>query len=293
MRVALLGGGTVGADLLIRLGRTNGIELGPVVDTDTAAPGTVIARREGLAVAAGGVDAVLAAHPAPELVFVALNAVAADHAVPKLLESGVRVVNLTPAATGTAVVPEVNLDAAAEAVVIDIVAAGGQASVPLVAALAAVAEIEYAEVVSTIASTALGNGARRDLDAMLASTASSLRVVGGARAAKSALIVSPADPPAIMRNRLSCLAERGADRATLAVALQDAVLAASRRVPGFRAASEPTFEQDPDGRLRVELVSDIEAGRPLLEHQGNVELITAAARSVAELLAAPDQMAAT
>lgn len=283
MRIAIVGAGTVGADLLEKLDHQPELEVLLVADRDPAAPGLARAREQGISTAIGGFDAVLGASERPEVVFDATTAAARRALGPAPADAGIRVVDLTPSGIGALVVPAVNLDDVLAEDEISLSTAVAQAVVPLVRAVGEVAEVEYAEVVSTFSSAAVGAGARASVDDMLDTTVAALRRVGGARAAKAIVLVSPAEPPAPMRSALFCLVPLDADRDAIADALQ----AAAASLALLRTVAGPLFEETDDGRLCVSVVAEVTAGvgAALLSYTGHVQLLTGAAVMVGERLA--------
>jgi acetaldehyde dehydrogenase len=295
MRIAIVGAGRTGADLLERLGDRPGLDVVLVADRDPAAVGLERAAERGIDTSTDGFDGVLAAAERPELVFDATTATSHRALGTGPAEAGIRVVDLTPAGVGALVIPAVNLDAVAGERAISLATPGAQAVVPLVAAVASVAEVRYAEVVSTLASTAVGPGARASVDDTLRTTVAALRSVGGARAAKAIVLVSPAAPPAPMRNALFCLVPPDADRAVITNALEAATASLALQVPGYRKAAGPLFQESDDDLLCVSLVVEVTTGvgGTLPSYAGNVELLTRAAVAVGERLALRQPVEAT
>jgi acetaldehyde dehydrogenase (acetylating) len=286
LRVAILGSGNIGTDLMVKLRRTPSLTLVAMVGIDPASDGLARARALGVPATDAGLERWLATDPDVDVVVEATSAAAhAEHA-PRLAARGIRCIDLTPAALGPAVVPDVGLDRHLDAPDVSLVTCGAQATVPVVAALSAVGPVGYAEVVCTVASRSAGQGTRQNIDEFTVATARSLETLGGAAAGKAVIILNPAAPPITMRNTV--YAEVGAvDPAAAAAAVRAAAARVAAYVPGYRLRAEPLVA---DGLLTV-FVEVEGAGDYLPRYAGNLDIMTAAAIRVAELYAA--RLAAT
>ncbi|HEX6677911.1 MAG TPA: acetaldehyde dehydrogenase (acetylating) [Actinomycetes bacterium] len=276
LRVAILGSGNIGTDLLYKAARNPALALVGMAGIDPASEGLARARAAGFAAGADGVERFLDDHPDLDLVFDATSAHAhAEHA-PLLAARELRCIDLTPAALGPAVVPDVNLDEHLGATDVNLVTCGAQATVPVVAALSAAAPVAYAEVVSTVASRSAGPGTRSNIDEFTVATARSLEALGGAAAGKAIIILNPAEPPITMRNTI--YAETALDAAAASAAVAAAVGRVAAYVPGYRLAAEPLVA---DGLVTV-FVQVEGAGDYLPAYAGNLDIMTSAAVRVAE-----------
>jgi len=286
VRVAILGSGNIGTDLMVKLRRTPSLTLVAMVGIDPASDGLARARALGVPATDAGLERWLATDPDVDVVVEATSAAAhAEHA-PLLAARGIRCIDLTPAALGPAVVPDVGLDRHLDAPDVSLVTCGAQATVPVVAALSAVGPVGYAEVVCTVASRSAGQGTRQNIDEFTVATARSLETLGGAAAGKAVIILNPAAPPITMRNTV--YAELGAvDPAAAAAAVRAAAARVAAYVPGYRLRAEPLVD---DGLLTV-FVEVEGAGDYLPRYAGNLDIMTAAAIRVAELYA--ERLAAT
>jgi acetaldehyde dehydrogenase len=280
LRVAIVGTGNIGTDLMIKVGRSPLLELVGVAGIDPASDGLRRAREEHAAahVTDRGLEALLREVDEIDLAFDATSAGAHPAHARLLAARGIRSVDLTPAALGPAIVPPVNLDEHREAMEVNLVTCGAQATVPIVAAIRRVAPVAYAETVSTVASRSAGPGTRANIDEFTQATAWALASVGGASDAKAIIILNPADPPIMMRNTI--YAQVGsADGDALAAAIADAVAAVAVYVPGYRLTTAPLVA---DGQVTVLL--EVEgAGDNLPPYAGNLDIMTSAAVRVAEL----------
>ena len=203
MKAAIIGSGNIGTDLLIKAQASDGpIEITAVVGIDPESDGLAKARDRGVATTSDGIDGFVAMPEFAdiEIVFDATSAGAHAKHNEILQHHGKRVLDLTPAAVGPYVVPPVNLDAHLDAPNLNMVTCGGQATVPMVAAVAAVAPVEYAEIVSSISSRSAGPGTRANIDEFTETTSKALEDVGGANLGKAIIVLNPAEPPLIMRN---------------------------------------------------------------------------------------------
>jgi acetaldehyde dehydrogenase (acetylating) len=277
LRVAILGSGNIGTDLLYKAARNPALALVGMAGIDPASEGLARARAAGFAAGADGVERFLDDHPDLEVVFDATSAHAhAEHA-PALAARGLRCIDLTPAALGPAVVPDVNLDDHLEAPDVNLVTCGAQATVPIVAALSAAGRVAYAEVVSTVASRSAGPGTRSNIDEFTVATARSLETLGGSAAGKAIIILNPAEPPIIMRNTI--YAEFATlEEANASSSVAEAVARVAAYVPGYRLAAEPLVS---DGMVTV-FVEVEGAGDYLPTYAGNLDIMTSAAVRVAE-----------
>jgi acetaldehyde dehydrogenase (acetylating) len=277
LRVAIVGSGNIGTDLLYKVRRTRALTLVGMAGIDPASEGLARARALGLDAADGGVGRFLDDHPEVDVVFDATSAHAhMDHAL-ALAARGVRCIDLTPAASGPAVVPDVNLDEHLDAPDVNLVTCGAQATVPVVAALTAIGRVPYVEIVSTVASRSAGPGTRSNIDEFTIATAQSLETLGGAEEGKAIIILNPAEPPLVMRNTI--YAESVAlDPDTAVAAVKAAVARVAAYVPGYRLATAPLVT---DGLVTV-FVEVEGAGDYLPVYAGNLDIMTAAAVRVAE-----------
>jgi acetaldehyde dehydrogenase len=276
LRVAILGSGNIGTDLLYKVARNPALALVGMAGIDPVSEGLARARARGFAAGADGVERFLDDHPDLDLVFDATSAHAhAEHA-PVLAARGVRCIDLTPAALGPAVVPDVNLDEHLDAPDVNLVTCGAQATVPVVAALSAAGRVGYAEVVSTVASRSAGPGTRSNIDEFTVATGRSLETLGGAAEGKAIIILNPAEPPITMRNTI--YAETALDEATATSTVAQAVERVAAYVPGYHLAAEPLVA---DGLVTV-FVGVEGAGDYLPAYAGNLDIMTSAAVRVAE-----------
>lgn len=299
--VAIIGSGNIGSDLMIKLLRDAGrLHMAAMIGIDPSSDGLALARRLGVATSSEGIDGLLAMlEPSGiRLVFDATSASAHTHHWKVLRHSGVRMIDLTPAAIGPFCVPVVNLDEHSDAANLNMVTCGGQATVPVVAAVSEAAPVAYAEVVSSISAKSAGPGTRASIDEFIETTSAALRLVGGAQRSKTVLVINPADPPVLMNSTVYCLVEGGCDR----TAIQASVLAMIERVqeyvPGYalkRAVQFETFDADnalhiPEtgkfiGTRVTVMLQVIGAAHYLPAYAGNLDIMTSAALATAERIA--------
>jgi acetaldehyde dehydrogenase len=277
----ILGTGNIGTDLMAKLLRSDVLELVAVVGIDPESPGLARAREAGIAASADGIDWLLAAAPAETIVFDATSAAAHRAHAPRLAAVGLRSVDLTPAKLGPSVVPVVNLDDHLDAPEINLITCGGQATIPIVAAVARVTEVPYAEMISAVASVSAGPGTRANIDEFTRATATGLEEIGGAARGKAINGLNPADPPILMRNTVFCRLGAGADQAAVSASITAMAAEVATYVPGYRLTTEPVFD---DGRVSV-FLEVTGAGDFLPPYAGNLDIMTAAATRVGEQLA--------
>ena len=296
---AVIGSGNIGTDLMIKLLRGGGpLRMRAMAGIDPASDGLARAARLGVATTADGVDGLLALPRFGEIgvVFDATSASAHEANAKALAPYEVRVVDLTPAALGPFVVPAVNIDAHRQAREVNMVTCGGQATIPVVAAVASVTPVAYAEIVASISSRSAGPGTRANIDEFTETTARAIETVGGARHGKAVIVLNPAEPPLIMRDTVYCLvAARDADvRAAIAEAVTRMVADVAGDVPGYRL-EQPVQVTEIDGDVatladgvthKVTVLLEVEgAGDYLPAYAGNLDIMTSAAVRAGERLA--------
>ncbi|MFG2044063.1 acetaldehyde dehydrogenase (acetylating) [Dactylosporangium sp. NPDC048998] len=287
--VAVVGSGNIGTDLMIKVLRlSESLSMVAMAGIDPDSDGLARARRLGVATTAAGVDGLVAMPEFADvrIVFDATSAGAHRHNNEVLQAHGRRVVDLTPAAIGPYVVPPVNLDEHLGAPNVNLVTCGGQATVPIVAAVGAVSPVAYAEIVASIASKSAGPGTRANIDEFTVTTARALEVVGGAARGKAIIVLNPADPPLLMRDTVYCVCpDRDADRTAIAASVEAMVKTVGGYVPGYRLKQEVQFSADPEGLLVTVFLEVSGAGHYLPAYAGNLDIMTSAALQVAERIA--------
>lgn len=296
INAAIVGSGNIGTDLMVKLLRQDGlVRLRYMAGIDPDSDGLTLATKHGLAASAGGVDWLLRQDPVPDIVFEATSAKAHAANAPRYAEAGVRAIDLTPAALGPYVCPPVNLDLNLGAPNLNMISCGGQATIPVVAAVRAIVEVAYAEIVASVASRSAGPGTRANIDEFTATTAAGLREVGGAARGKAIILLNPVEPPMIMRNTVFCAipaeaAEAGPVRDAVTASIEAMVGTVRSYVPGYTLRAEPQYDP-PDARwrgmARVGVFLEVRGrGDYLPEYAGNLDIMTAAAARVGEVLAA-------
>jgi acetaldehyde dehydrogenase len=280
LRVGIAGSGNIGTDLMLKIERSEALELAGVAGIDPESDGLARAADRGHWTTAAGLGAMLAEVEEIDLVFDATSARAHGEHARLLAERGIKSVDLTPAALGPAVIPPVNLSQHLGEADVNLVTCGAQATVPIVAAISAVTPVSYAEIISTISSRSAGPGTRQNIDEFTHSTARALEAVGGAERGKAIMLLNPAEPPIVMRNTV--FADVGeVDLGLVTEAIVARIAEVATYVPGYRLTADPLLE---DGTLTV-LLEVTGAGDYLPEYAGNLDIMTSAAVRVAELYA--------
>jgi acetaldehyde dehydrogenase len=260
-----------------------------MVGVDPTSPGLERARKEGLEATAEGVDWLLKQDELPDFIFEATSAYVHREYAPRYAEAGIRAVDLTPAAVGPACIPAVNGNEHAGAENVNMITCGGQATIPMVAAVSRVTPVSYAEIVASVASLSAGPGTRQNIDEFTRTTAAGVETIGGAAQGKAIIILNPAEPPMIMRDTIFCAVGPDADRAAITKSVHDMVAAVQDYVPGYRLLQEPQFD-DPSpatrGATKVSVFIEVEgAGDFLPPYSGNLDIMTAAATRAGEGMA--------
>ncbi|MGV9408471.1 acetaldehyde dehydrogenase (acetylating) [Nocardia sp. NPDC003693] len=288
--VAIVGSGNIGTDLLYKLLRSPRLEPRWMVGIDSASEGLRRAARLGLETTDKGVDWLLDRAELPDLVFEATSAGVHRAAAPRYAAAGIRVVDLTPAAVGPAVIPPANLRAHLGAPNVNMITCGGQATIPIVHAVARVCEVPIAEIVASVSSVSAGPGTRANIDEFTTVTARGVQDIGGAARGKAIIILNPAEPPMIMRDTIFCAIPEDADHAAITDSIHRMVAEVQTYVPGYRLLNEPQFDApsvNSGGRALVTTFVEVEgAGDFLPPYAGNLDIMTAAATKVGEEIAA-------
>ena len=285
VKCALIGPGNIGTDLLAKLQRSKVLEPVWMVGIDPTFDGLKRAREWGLKTTADGVDGLLP-HVLADGVQIAFDATSACvHAENsrKLNALGVMMIDLTPAAIGPFCVPPVNLreHVGRREMNVTMVTCGGQATIPMVAAVSRVQPLAYGEIVATVSSKSVGPGTRKNIDEFTRATAGAVEKVGGARKGKAIIVISPAEPPMIMRDTVHCLTETTPDQAAITQSIHQMIAEVQQYVPGYKLVNGPVF----DGN-RVSVFMAVEGlGDYLPKYAGNLDIMTAAAARTAEMFA--------
>ena len=304
-KVAIIGSGNIGTDLMIKVLRHSArLEMAAMVGIDPASDGLMRAARMGVPVTSEGVDGLIAMPDFDDIaiVFDATSARAHVANAAALTPHGKRLIDLTPAAIGPYTVPAVNLEQHLDAGNLNMVTCGGQATIPIVAAIGQVTPVHYGEIVASIASKSAGPGTRANIDEFTETTKAAIEGVGGAARGKAIIVLNPAEPAMIMRDTVHCLTERlDAETRERVVASIDAMVAqVSAYVPGYRLKQSVQFTaidpDDPVGTLLATLTPadrtqttvflEVEGAADYLPaYAGNLDIMTSAALRVAERLA--------
>jgi acetaldehyde dehydrogenase len=302
-KVAVIGSGNIGTDLMIKVMRlSEELEMAAMVGIDPASDGLARAARFGVPTTADGVEGLVAmpGFEEIEIVFDATSAKAHLANAARLMPLGKRLVDLTPAALGPFVVPAVNIEEHLGATDLNMVTCGGQATIPVVAAISSVVPVPYAEIVASIASRSAGPGTRANIDEFTETTAHAIERVGGAARGKAVIVLNPAEPPLIMRDTVLCLVDAPgpAQHAAIRHSVEAMVASVAEYVPGYRLKQRvqiaPVPADQPVHILtagapathQVSVFLEVEgAAHYLPAYAGNLDIMTSAALRVAERLA--------
>ncbi|MHB0806617.1 acetaldehyde dehydrogenase (acetylating) [Stutzerimonas nitrititolerans] len=302
LKVAIIGPGNIGTDLMIKVLRNaKYLEMGAMVGIDAASDGLARAQRMGVATTHAGVEGLINLPEFADIDFVfdatSASAHVENEALLRQAKPGIRLIDLTPAAIGPYCVPVVNLEEHLGKLNVNMVTCGGQATIPMVAAVSRVAKVQYAEIVASISSKSAGPGTRANIDEFTETTSKAIEVIGGAAKGKAIIIMNPAEPPLIMRDTVYVLSA-AADEAAVAASVEEMVQAVQAYVPGYRLKQQVQFDVIPEsaplnipglGRfsgLKTSVFLEVEgAAHYLPAYAGNLDIMTSAALATAERMA--------
>jgi acetaldehyde dehydrogenase len=303
LKAAIVGSGNIGTDLMIKILRHGEhVEMAAMVGIDPASDGLARAKRLGVAVTHEGVEGLmrLPVFADIDVVFDATSAAAhvGNDALLRAARPGLRMIDLTPAAIGPYCIPVVNGETHVDAPNVNMVTCGGQATIPMVAAVSRVARVHYAEIVASIASKSAGPGTRANIDEFTETTAKAIEVVGGAAKGKAIIVLNPAEPPLVMRDTIYTLSDF-ADEEAIAESVERMAAAVRQYVPGYRLKQRVQFDRiEPDAPIRIPGVGErlcglktsifleVEgAAHYLPTYAGNLDIMTSAALRTAERIA--------
>lgn len=295
-KVAIIGSGNIGTDLMIKILRHSDVlEMGMMVGIDPESDGLGRASRMGVAITADGIDGLINSEVWPEIDFVFDATSAKAHLINNEKISqfpGKRVIDLTPAAIGPFMIPPVNFDELSDSANVNMVTCGGQATIPIVAAVSRVAKVHYGEIVASISSKSAGPGTRANIDEFTETTSHAIEKVGGAKRGKAIIILNPAEPPLVMRDTVFTLSEM-ADKDAIRKSIHDMVAEVQKYVPGYKLHQEVQFEEIAEpvfiegvghvtGLKTMVLLQVTGAGHYLPDYAGNLDIMTSAAKATAE-----------
>jgi acetaldehyde dehydrogenase len=301
-KVAIIGSGNIGTDLMIKIMRNaKHLEMGAMVGIDPNSDGLARAARLGVEITHEGVEGLtrLPVFADIDFVFDATSASAhvKNDAFLRGIKSGIRLIDLTPAAIGPYCIPVVNLEQNLAALNVNMVTCGGQATIPMVAAVSRVAKVHYAEIVASIASKSAGPGTRANIDEFTETTSKAIEAVGGAARGKAIIVMNPAEPPLMMRDTVFVLSE-AADQAKVEASIEEMAAAVQAYVPGYRLKQKVQFDVIPDDAplhlpglgkfsgLKTSIYLEVEgAAHYLPSYAGNLDIMTSAALATAERMA--------
>jgi acetaldehyde dehydrogenase len=301
VKTAIIGSGNIGTDLMIKMVKyAQNLQLVAVAGIDPASEGLAMARARGIATTHDGLSGLkaMACYPEIDIVFDATSAYAHRIHDTALRADGKQLIDMTPAAIGPFTIPPVNIAEHLDQPNLNMVTCGGQATIPMVAAVSQVAKVHYAEIVASVSSRSAGPGTRANIDEFTRTTANAIEKVGGAAKGKAIIVLNPAEPPMIMRDTVFTLSD-GADEETIRGSVEAMVEKVRAYVPGYRLKQKIQFERYGEkNRLKIpgqgqftgvktSIFLEVEgAGDYLPSYSGNLDIMTAAAKATGELLAA-------
>lgn len=289
LTAAIVGPGNIGTDLMYKLLRSEVVEPRWMIGVDPSSEGLKLAAAQGLEATHEGVDWLLKQDQLPDLIFEATSAYVHREYAPRYAEAGIRAIDLTPAAVGPAVIPPVNGEQHVGATNVNMITCGGQATIPMVAAVSRAATVSYAEIVASVSSMSAGPGTRANIDEFTRTTAAGVETIGGAARGKAIIILNPAEPPMIMRDTIFCAVQPDADRDAIVQSVFAMEKAVQEYVPGYRLLQEPQIDEPSpatQGQTKVSIFVEVEgAGDYLPPYAGNLDIMTAAAAQVGDSIA--------
>ena len=282
---ALIGSGNIGTDLMYKLQRSEILNPLWMVGIDPDSDGLKKAKEAGMKITHEGVDGLLPfiKEDGVKIAFDATSAYVHGENNRKLAELGVMVIDLTPAAIGPFCVPSVNIDEllAQNTQNVNMVTCGGQATIPMVAAVSSVQAVDYAEIIATVASKSAGPGTRANIDEFTETTKLGIERVGNVKKGKAIIILNPAEPPLMMRDTVHCQTVAEPNKEAITKSVHEMVKKVQQFVPGYKLKNGPVF----DGK-KVAIYLEVEGlGDYLPKYAGNLDIITAAATNIAEKMA--------
>ncbi len=285
IKVAIIGSGNIGTDLLMKAKRSEWIDPAWMVGIDSNSQGLLRAKDLGLHTTSEGIKGLIP-YLKKDNIKIALDATSAyahlEHSK-LLIQEGVLVIDMTPAAIGPYCVPPVNLKNhyGSGEMNVNMVSCGGQATIPIIAAVSKVQEVAYGEIIATVSSRSIGPGTRQNIDEFTRTTADGIEKVGGAKKGKAIIVINPAEPPIMMRDTIHCLTKDEPNQAAITASIKSMVEEVQRYVPGYKLKEEPVF----DGN-RVSVFLEVKGlGDFLPDYAGNLDIMTAAALRTAEMFA--------
>lgn len=301
VKVAIIGSGNIGTDLMIKIMRTSShLEMVAFVGIDPESEGLARAKRLGVMAINTGIDGLIqkAVWDEIRLVFDATSASAHRYNWERVQAyPGKQIIDLTPAAIGPFIVPPVNFNADHSLKNVNMVTCGGQATIPMVAAISKITKTHYAEIVASISSKSAGPGTRANIDEFTETTAKAIEIVGKAEKGKAIIVLNPAEPPIVMRDTVFTLSEQ-ADREAIKESIEKMVRTVQVYVPGYSLHQEVQFEDIPEEYpvyieglgfrhgLKTSVFLQVRgAGHYLPEYAGNLDIMTSAAKAVGEQMA--------
>ncbi|MDX1296808.1 MAG: acetaldehyde dehydrogenase (acetylating) [Pseudomonas sp.] len=302
LKVAIIGSGNIGTDLMIKILRNGkNLEMGAMVGIDPASDGLARASRMGVAITHEGVEGLARLPVFQDIDFVFDATSASAHVKNDVFlrghKPGIRMIDLTPAAIGPYCVPVVNLEHNLHETNVNMVTCGGQATIPMVAAVSRVAKVHYGEIIASISSKSAGPGTRANIDEFTETTSKAIEVIGGAQKGKAIIIMNPAEPPLIMRDTVYTLSDL-ADQGKVEASIEEMAAAVQSYVPGYRLKQKVQFDIIPPSAplnipglghlsgLKTSVFLEVEgAAHYLPAYAGNLDIMTSAALATAERMA--------
>ncbi|API92023.1 acetaldehyde dehydrogenase (acetylating) [Virgibacillus pantothenticus] len=279
LKVGIIGSGNIGTDLMVKLRESKVLNLTTMMGVDPSSRGMKYARKLGLHVFDNGIDGLIEHPDYVDIIFDATSAHAHRYNAKIARQLGKKMVDLTPAAIGPFVIPAVNLNDNLDQENVNLITCGGQATIPIIHAINRVTNVAYGEIVATISSQSAGPGTRANIDEFTETTSRAIEQVGGAEKGKAIIILNPAEPPIIMRDTVHVIVkDKVVNRDRIVEVVRAAVKQVQTYVPGYTLRTDPLIEEK-----QITVFLQVEgAGHYLPTYAGNLDIMTSAAKKVAE-----------
>jgi acetaldehyde dehydrogenase (acetylating) len=273
-RVAILGSGLIGCDLLVKCQELQGIELVGFAGRDPSSKGLAFAKSRGVSTSARGVEGIVDSSIKPDLLIDCTSASCHPYHDQVCQSNGIRIVDMTPAKLGVACCPAINLEQCLDSTNINMISCGGQAALPLCFGIKrSNPAVNYVEIISTVASLSVGPGTRKNLSEYIISTQKAIEAMLGIRKVKVIVNISPANPPLMMRTTVVVDSDAVSDEIGMNESIENIIEKVQGYVPGYQTSMK--LKKLGSKAMCQVVVSG--CGHYLPKYAGNLDIINCAA----------------